>query len=105
MRCDKCNEEIPEGYTFCRFCGEPVKSNTQATYLNEDVLKNILQPESIVYDNEYDNVTIFKQNLEKKEQNNMQKANREIMIQVSLIVGGILVALIIVLLMFINLKK
>lgn len=102
MRCEKCNEEIPAGYTFCRFCGEKV-NNAKTTYVNKDIMKNILQPESIVYDNEYDNVTIYKEMMKKKDQNNRQKAERENLIHLALIVLGILIILVIVLLMFINL--
>jgi hypothetical protein len=103
MRCDRCNEEIPEGYTFCRFCGEPVIQNNEPTYVNKDLMKNLLQPESIVYDNEYDNVTIYKEIMKQKDQNNRQKAERENMIQLALIVLGILIAVVVVLVMFINL--
>ena len=100
MQCRKCHEEIPVGYTFCRNCATSIyvddepKKEVETTYVNQDIMKKIMQPESIVYDNDYDSVNIYKQMMESKDQNNMKKAVTKNMIDLIIIVSVILVVFI-----------
>ena len=108
MQCRKCHEEIPVGYTFCRNCAtsiyvdDEIKPEIETTYVNEDIMKKIMQPESIVYDNDYDNVSIYKQMMANKDQNNIKKATTRNMIDLIIIVLTILIVIVILFVMFTN---
>lgn len=45
MKCKKCGAEIPQGYVYCKVCGNEVQLVPDYNLLDDDILSDILQKE------------------------------------------------------------
>ncbi len=109
MNCRKCKATIKDGEDFCRKCATPVeildsevKPLTKKTsFINTSKLKEIEKKIKVIFDPKYDDKPFVPGQLSNKEliykdANNREQATKENIISVSLILLGIVVAIIII---------